>query len=124
MSLDLRTFLISFLVALSIAPSFPPTNVNCHNASSTSLAILWETPSTKGMNNSFIRGYKVRVRPRGNNSEEWKDILVCNSSLNTTKKELKTFTEYEIQVAALNGAGRSNFSERIFCFTDADGECR
>ena len=76
------------------------------------------------MSNSFIRGYKVRVRPRENNSEEWRDSLVCNSSLNTTKEELRIFTEYEIQVAALNGAGRSNFSERIFCFTDADGEYR
>lgn len=76
------------------------------------------------MNNSFIRGYKVRVRPRENNSEVWRDSFVCNSSLNTTKEGLRIFTEYEIQVAALNGAGRSNFSERIFCFTDADGEYR
>lgn len=78
----------------------------------------------QGMNNSLIRGYKVRVRPRENYSEVWRDSLVCNSSLNTTKEGLRIFTEYEIQVAALNGAGRSNFSERISCFTDADGEYR
>ena len=87
--------------------------------------IHWEKPSNlSDMGGSCIRGYKVFSKPRYITPPKLSVIFLCNSSLNGSVESLDMYTEYEVQVAAFNGAGYGNYSERIYCFTDGDGEWR
>ena len=71
-----------------------------------------------GMGASFILGYEVIFKTREVTPPKRNIIFACNSSLNITAVDLKKYTEYEILVAAFNGAGPGKYSNVTHCFTD------
>ena len=110
------------VVSLCTVPLYPPTEVKCHNISSTALAVQWQVPLMHGMGRSFIRGYEVFYKLRSTIPPKWDTLIACNSSFNITITDLEKYKEYEIMVAAFNGGGPGNYSVVVGCFTDEDGE--
>ena len=85
-------------MAISIAPSAPPTSVSVSEVTSSSITVQWG-PVDCIHRNGDITGYTVCVRASG---EAERTVSVDESARETTISGLTPFTEYTVSVAAEN----------------------
>lgn len=99
-------------------PSMPPENLTGAPRSSTSIAIQWSPPPADSQNGD-IRGYKVRHRLAGYQSEsDWySSDIVDTTHLVYVLDGLIEWQKYEIQIAAENDKGVGPWSSSSFVRT-------
>ncbi|XP_067344021.1 protein sidekick-2 isoform X2 [Channa argus] len=93
-------------------PSAPPQNVIASGRTNQSIMIQWQPPP-ESHQNGILRGYTVRYRLTG--------LPVDNQIKNISSPDVTTllledliiWTNYEIEVAAYNGAGLGTFSHKV-----------
>jgi endonuclease/exonuclease/phosphatase family metal-dependent hydrolase len=86
------------------APSAPI--VNTSTAEDGQVVLSWAAPNDDG--GSSVTGYKVQYKPAS--SQTWQDWSHAGTGTSTTITGLTNGTEYDFQVAAINGVGQGNFS--------------
>ena len=84
-------------------PSVSPNPANGHEV----LAITWTVPDNEG---PAITSYVVQYRVE-DSGDEWDQVTVGGSGLETTVSELESGTKYEAQVRAVNDEGEGPWSE-------------
>ena len=84
---------------------------------STSFIISWQPPASE-YRNGIIVGYTVKIVNLDTNDETQTNIN--ETSLVVT--DLTPFTDYEISIAAHNGAGRGPFSVSVTVETEETGK--
>ena len=84
-------------------PSVSPNPGNGHE----SLAVTWTVPGNEG---PAITNYVVQYRVE-DSGDEWDQVTVGGSGLETTVSELESGTKYEVQVRAVNDEGEGPWSE-------------
>ena len=84
-------------------PSVSPNPANGHEV----LAITWTVPDNEGPG---ITSYVVQYRIE-DSGDEWDQVTVGGSGLETTVSELESGTKYEAQVRAVNDEGEGPWSE-------------
>ena len=84
-------------------PSVSPNPANGHEV----LAITWTVPDNEG---PAITSYVVQYRVE-DSGDEWDQVTVGGSGLETTVSELELETKYEAQVRAVNDEGEGPWSE-------------
>ncbi|KAK3559960.1 hypothetical protein QTP86_030316 [Hemibagrus guttatus] len=93
-------------------PSAPPQNVIASGRTNSSIMIQWQPPP-ENQQNGALRGYIIRYRLTGLPV----DIQYKNSSnpevTNLLLEDLIIWTNYEIEVAAYNGAGLGVYSHKV-----------
>lgn len=99
-------------------PSMPPENLMGTPRSSTSIAIQWSPPPADSQNGD-IRGYKVRHRLAGYQSEsDWySSDIVDTTHLVYVLDGLIEWQKYEIQIAAENDKGVGPWTPSSFVRT-------
>ena len=107
-----------------LGPDASPTEVTVISAESKSLTLSWKPPPESSQN-GVITGYEIRLQLAGER-ENGVCMSPISKTVNTTEATvtgLCPFTEYAIQVRAMNIAGDSDFSILITNTTDEDRKC-
>uniref|UniRef100_H3B6J6 Sidekick cell adhesion molecule 1 n=1 Tax=Latimeria chalumnae TaxID=7897 RepID=H3B6J6_LATCH len=97
-------------------PSAPPKNIVASGRTNQSIMVQWQPPP-ESEHNGVLKGYVLRYRLAGlpgdyqNKSITGPEINYC------LLKDLIIWTQYEIQVAAFNGAGLGLFSKPVTEYT-------
>ncbi|XP_052426981.1 protein sidekick-2 isoform X3 [Carassius gibelio] len=93
-------------------PSAPPQNVIASGRTNQSIMIQWQPPP-ESHQNGILRGYIIRYRLTGLPVDiQYKNI--SNPDLtNLLLEDLIIWTNYEIEVAAYNGAGLGVYSHKV-----------
>ncbi|XP_068677582.1 protein sidekick-1-like isoform X3 [Montipora foliosa] len=98
-------------------PSAPPTSVQGHNLSSTSIFVSWgEVPQDD--QNGDILSYTVTYRALPSGSEQMENVTAPNTTASLTG--LNEYTNYSITVFASTIKGAGNKSVPIVVITDED----
>ena len=84
-------------------PSVAPNPGIGHEA----LVVMWTAPANEG---PAITSYVVQYRGE-DSGDEWDQVTVDGSGLETTVSELESGTKYEVQVRAVNDEGEGPWSE-------------
>ena len=93
-------------------PSAPPTSVNVTRVTGATITVKWEAVNCIHQNGE-ITGYLVKYRAEPNG-----EVLVVNGSeKQITLSNLMPFTNYSIEVAAVNSAGTGKFSSASMTVT-------
>ncbi|XP_029432778.1 protein sidekick-1 isoform X2 [Rhinatrema bivittatum] len=97
-------------------PSSPPKNIVASGRTNQSIMVQWQPPS-EGDHNGVLHGYILRYRLAGLPGEyQYKNI--SSPEINyCLVRDLIIWTQYEIQVAAYNGAGLGSFSRAVTEYT-------
>ncbi|XP_069066064.1 protein sidekick-1 [Pleurodeles waltl] len=97
-------------------PSAPPKNIVASGRTNQSIMVQWQPPPESD-HNGVLHGYILRYRLAGLPGEyQYKNI--SSPEINyCLVKELIIWTQYEIQVAAYNGAGLGTFSRAVIEYT-------
>ena len=100
-------------------PNAPPSNVQGHNISSTSILVQWDGVPAADQN-GIILSYTVTYKalPGGTPKSE----LVIATTTETTLTGLNEYTNYSITVFASTVTGDGNVSDPIICITDEDSK--
>ena len=102
-------------------PSAPPSNVNAHSESSTSIFVSWgQVPFPD--QNGVIVNYTVTYRCLPSGPAKTRNVSAPVSQ--TTLTGLNEFTNYSITVFASTSKGGGNESTPIVVITDEDSEFR
>ena len=100
-------------------PSAPPTSVQGHNLSSTSIFVSWgEVPPDD--QNGVILSYTVTYRALPSGSEQMENVTAPNTTATLTG--LNEYTNYSITVFASTIKGGGNKSVPIVVITDEDSK--
>ncbi|XP_069503689.1 protein sidekick-1 [Ambystoma mexicanum] len=97
-------------------PSAPPKNIVASGRTNQSIMVQWQPPPESD-HNGVLHGYILRYRLAGLPGEyQYKNI--SSPEINyCLVKDLIIWTQYEIQVAAYNGAGLGTFSRAVIEYT-------
>ena len=101
-------------------PNAPPSHVQGHNSSSTSILVQWADVNATDQN-GIILSYTVGYTALPGGSEETK--VVKAPATDTTLTGLNEFTNYSITVFASTVKGDGNASAPITVITDEDSKC-
>lgn len=118
-SVCLIFILLFFSFPFNTEPKAPPTNVQGHNASSTSIFVQWGSVPAADQN-GIILGYTVTYTALNNGSPQTK--VVVPPANEATLTGLNEFTNYSITVFASTSKGGGNKSEPIIVITDEDSK--
>ena len=99
-------FFHSFYVFYFIAPSSAPTSVNISDMTATNITVQWEPVNCIDRNGN-ITSYALRYRVQNTTVFQ---TLVVPKVYRAVLSNLKSSTSYEIEVAAVNSAGRGVYS--------------
>ncbi|XP_015750201.1 PREDICTED: phosphatidylinositol phosphatase PTPRQ-like [Acropora digitifera] len=106
-----------FVITDQDKPKAPPSNVNGHNASSTSIFVSWgQVPFPD--QNGVIVSYTVAYRALPSGSTQTKTVTAPRSQ--TTLTDLNEYTNYSITLFASTSKGDGNQSTPIVVITDED----
>ena len=100
-------------------PNAPPTNVQGHNTSSTSILVQWGNVPTADQN-GIILSYTVTYRGVPNGSPLTK--IVSAPTIQVTLRGLNEYTNYSFTVFASTVKGDGNVSAPIIVITDEDSK--
>ncbi|XP_036427826.1 protein sidekick-2 [Colossoma macropomum] len=93
-------------------PSAPPQNVIASGRTNSSIMIQWQPPP-ESQQNGVLRGYVIRYRLTGLPVDiQYKNISNPDVT-NLLLEDLIIWTNYEIEVAAYNGAGLGVYSHKV-----------
>ncbi|XP_058262226.1 protein sidekick-2 isoform X1 [Hemibagrus wyckioides] len=93
-------------------PSAPPQNVIASGRTNSSIMIQWQPPP-ENQQNGALRGYIIRYRLTGLPVDiQYKNISNPEVT-NLLLEDLIIWTNYEIEVAAYNGAGLGVYSHKV-----------
>ncbi|KAM6951679.1 protein sidekick-2 [Aplochiton taeniatus] len=93
-------------------PSAPPQNVIASGRTNQSIMIQWQPPP-ESHQNGVLRGYSVRYRLTGLPVDYQSKNISHPDVTNLLLEDLIIWTNYEIEVAAYNGAGLGTFSHKV-----------
>uniref|UniRef100_A0A8C5N9E1 Sidekick cell adhesion molecule 2b n=1 Tax=Gouania willdenowi TaxID=441366 RepID=A0A8C5N9E1_GOUWI len=93
-------------------PSAPPQNVVASGRTNQSIMIQWQPPQ-ESHQNGILRGYTVRYRLTGLPVDYQIKNISSPDVTTLLLEELIIWTNYEIEVAAYNGAGLGTFSHKV-----------
>ncbi|TNN03245.1 hypothetical protein fugu_000274 [Takifugu bimaculatus] len=93
-------------------PSAPPQNVIASGRTNQSIMIQWQPPP-ESHQNGILRGYMVRYRLTGLPVDYQLKNISSPDVTNLLLEDLIIWTNYEIEVAAYNGAGLGAFSHKV-----------
>ncbi|XP_012989296.1 protein sidekick-2 isoform X4 [Esox lucius] len=93
-------------------PSAPPQNVIASGRTNQSIMIQWQPPP-ESHQNGVLRGYSVRYRLTGLPVDYQSKNISKPDVTNLLLEDLIIWTNYEIEVAAYNGAGLGTFSHKV-----------
>ncbi|XP_039991071.1 protein sidekick-2 isoform X1 [Xiphias gladius] len=94
------------------SPSAPPQNVIASGRTNQSIMIQWQPPP-ESHQNGILRGYTVRYRLTGLPVDYQIKNISSPDVTNLLLEDLIIWTNYEIEVAAYNGAGLGTFSHKV-----------
>ncbi|XP_056221672.1 protein sidekick-2 isoform X2 [Seriola aureovittata] len=94
------------------SPSAPPQNVIASGRTNQSIMIQWQPPP-ESHQNGILRGYTVRYRLTGLPVDYQIKNISSPDVTNLLLEDLIIWTNYEIEVAAYNGAGLGIFSHKV-----------
>ena len=118
-NLSMNLPLSPVFIFCSSEPSAPPSNVQGHNISSTSILVQWGDVPPAGQNGIILR-YTVTYTALPGNSPQPK--VVDAPATETTLTELNEYTNYSITVFASTVKGDGNVSEPTIVITDEDSK--
>ena len=110
---------LSLLLFLFPGPNAPPSNVQGHNASSTSIFVQWNSVPAADQN-GVILSYTVTYKTIPGGSPQTK--VVSAPLTEVTLKGLNEYTNYSITVFASTVKGGGRISVPIFVITDEDSK--
>lgn len=90
-------------------PSSGPNNLTAHALSSTAISVDWNTVP-KRHRNGIIRGYKIQYQAVRPGALIQHKLIEDNSTKHVTLNDLKSFTPYQLAVAAYTSVGDGVFS--------------
>ncbi|XP_062859555.1 protein sidekick-2-like [Trichomycterus rosablanca] len=93
-------------------PSAPPQNVIASGRTNSSIMIQWQPPPENQQNGALL-GYLVRYRLTGLPVDIQYKNLTNPEVTNLLLEDLIIWTNYEIEVAAYNGAGLGVYSHKV-----------
>ncbi|KAK2820619.1 hypothetical protein Q5P01_023578, partial [Channa striata] len=93
-------------------PSAPPQNVIASGRTNQSIMIQWQPPP-ESHQNGILRGYTVRYRLTGLPVDYQLKNISSPDVTTLLLEDLIIWTNYEIEVAAYNGAGLGTFSHKV-----------
>ncbi|CAG5904056.1 unnamed protein product [Menidia menidia] len=93
-------------------PSAPPQNVIASGRTNQSIMIQWQPPQ-ESHQNGLLRGYIVRYRLTGLPVDYQIKNISSPDVTTLLLEDLIIWTNYEIEVAAYNGAGLGAFSHKV-----------
>ncbi|XP_030611677.1 protein sidekick-2 [Archocentrus centrarchus] len=93
-------------------PSAPPQNVIASGRTNQSIMIQWQPPP-ESHQNGILRGYIVRYRLTGLPVDYQIKNITSPDVTTLLLEDLIIWTNYEIEVAAYNGAGLGTFSHKV-----------
>ncbi|XP_074056656.1 protein sidekick-1 isoform X4 [Macrotis lagotis] len=97
-------------------PSAPPKNIVASGRTNQSIMVQWQPPP-ETEHNGVLHGYILRYRLAGLPGE-YQHRNITSPEINyCLVKDLIIWTQYEIQVAAYNGAGLGTFSRAVTEYT-------
>ncbi|KAB0381550.1 hypothetical protein FD755_003467, partial [Muntiacus reevesi] len=102
-------------------PSAPPKNIVASGRTNQSIMVQWQPPP-ETEHNGVLRGYILRYRLAGLPGEYQQRNISSPEVSYCLVTELIIWTQYEIQVAAYNGAGLGVFSRAVTEYTLQGGE--
>lgn len=94
--------------------------MSAFNTSSTSINVTWRLVPDDYLN-GILHGYRILYRQADKPIENFSNLTVNSSFLDTEIKDLEFFTKYELRVSAFTMVGDGNISEPVFCVTDESG---
>nr|KAF6347351.1 sidekick cell adhesion molecule 1 [Pipistrellus kuhlii] len=97
-------------------PSAPPKNIVASGRTNQSIMVQWQPPP-ETEHNGVLRGYILRYRLAGLPGEHQQRNISSPEVNYCLVTELIVWTQYEIQVAAYNGAGLGVFSRAVAEYT-------
>uniref|UniRef100_A0A8B9YIP7 Sidekick cell adhesion molecule 1 n=1 Tax=Bos mutus grunniens TaxID=30521 RepID=A0A8B9YIP7_BOSMU len=98
-------------------PSAPPKNIVASGRTNQSIMVQWQPPP-EPEHNGVLRGYILRQVPPGRPAGEYQQRNISSPEVSyCLVTELIIWTQYEIQVAAYNGAGLGVFSRAVTEYT-------
>uniref|UniRef100_A0A673T7G1 Sidekick cell adhesion molecule 1 n=1 Tax=Suricata suricatta TaxID=37032 RepID=A0A673T7G1_SURSU len=97
-------------------PSAPPKNIVASGRTNQSIMVQWQPPP-ETEHNGVLRGYILRYRLAGLPGEHQQRNITSPEVSYCLVTELIVWTQYEIQVAAYNGAGLGVFSRAVTEYT-------
>uniref|UniRef100_A0A671F9A5 Sidekick cell adhesion molecule 1 n=1 Tax=Rhinolophus ferrumequinum TaxID=59479 RepID=A0A671F9A5_RHIFE len=97
-------------------PSAPPKNIVASGRTNQSIMVQWQPPP-ETEHNGVLRGYILRYRLAGLPGEYQQRNITSPEVNYCLVTELIIWTQYEIQVAAYNGAGLGVFSRAVTEYT-------
>ncbi|XP_076996596.1 protein sidekick-1 isoform X1 [Tamandua tetradactyla] len=97
-------------------PSAPPKNIVASGRTNQSIMVQWQPPP-ETEHNGVLRGYILRYRLAGLPGEHQQRNISSPEVTYCLIKDLIIWTQYEIQVAAYNGAGLGVFSRAVTEYT-------
>ncbi|XDA89419.1 hypothetical protein R6Z07_019375 [Ovis aries] len=97
-------------------PSAPPKNIVASGRTNQSIMVQWQPPP-EPEHNGALRGYVLRYRLAGLPGEYQQRNISSPEVSYCLVTELIVWTQYEIQVAAYNGAGLGVFSRAVAEYT-------
>ncbi|GAB5582647.1 protein sidekick-1 isoform X1 [Prionailurus iriomotensis] len=97
-------------------PSAPPKNIVASGRTNQSIMVQWQPPP-ETEHNGVLRGYILRYRLAGLPGEHQQRNITSPEVNYCLVTELIIWTQYEIQVAAYNGAGLGVFSRAVTEYT-------
>ncbi|XP_055266376.1 protein sidekick-1 isoform X2 [Moschus berezovskii] len=97
-------------------PSAPPKNIVASGRTNQSIMVQWQPPP-ETEHNGVLRGYVLRYRLAGLPGEYQQRNISSPEVSYCLVTELIIWTQYEIQVAAYNGAGLGVFSRAVTEYT-------
>ena len=100
-------------------PNAPPSNVQGHNISSTSILVQWgDVPAAD--QNGIILSYTVTYKALPGGTPKAEKVIA--STTETTLTGLNEYTNYSITVFASTVKGDGNVSKPIIVITDEDSK--
>ncbi|XP_073931562.1 protein sidekick-1 isoform X1 [Castor canadensis] len=97
-------------------PSAPPKNIVASGRTNQSIMVQWQPPP-EPEHNGALQGYILRYRLAGLPSEHQQKNITSPEVNYCLVTDLIIWTQYEIQVAAYNGAGLGVFSRAVAEYT-------
>ncbi|KAM6157369.1 LOW QUALITY PROTEIN: protein sidekick-1 [Erethizon dorsatum] len=97
-------------------PSAPPKNIVASGRTNQSIMVQWQPPP-ETEHNGVLRGYILRYRLAGLPGEHQQRNITSPEVNYCLVTDLIIWTQYEIQVAAYNGAGLGVFSRAVAEYT-------
>lgn len=104
-----------------VVPDAAPQNVEGKALSENSIIVTWQPPPEKS-HNGVLTGFRIRWQDAASDTgDDAKLRSVDARTRNLTLRDLHTWTQYKITVAALTGVGEGPKSDVILVQTNEDG---